>query len=78
MTSKAQKSAQRIPLAVLSVLAMMSVLAVPAHAQTEDDPDQEPPTVTILNTSDQLREGSSSLVYRLGVVPIEVVSSAMR
>ena len=69
MTNDARRPAPLLPAGLLIVLAMMWVLAVPAYAQTEDDPDQEPPTVTILNTSDQLREGSSSLVYRLVADP---------
>ncbi|MDE0603528.1 MAG: hypothetical protein OXI18_03905 [bacterium] len=52
---------------LLLVMAMVSVWAVPAHAQNEDDP----PTVTIAKTADELREVSSALVYRLEADPAD-------
>lgn len=65
MIKDAQRPVLTLPIWLLVVMAIVSVWAVPVHAQTGDDP----PTVTIVKTADELTEGSSALVYRLEADP---------
>lgn len=69
MVTNTHKPIYLLPVGLLAVLAMLLAWAVPAQSQNGEVLDNDPPTVTIAKTADELREGSSALVYRLMVDP---------